>query len=511
MPGSEPTVADARTTGPGRSLAVLYFENLSSDPESEYFCSGITEDLLADLGNLEGLRVASRSAVLRYRGTAFDIRRVGAELGVAAVLVGSVRRAGNRIRIAAELVSTIDGFQLWAQRYDRSIEDIFAVQDDMARTISEALRGVVTPTEAAVLQRGRPESAEAYDLYLRARELYGNFTREENLRALECLERAVERNPRYALAWAGIADCCGQMYNKLWEAEERWLTRGLEAAARAVELGPDLPETHKSLALNLSNRGDAPGAIAALRKALAINPRFQPALHNLGVELMQAGDFAGSERAYRRAIAVDSARWIAHIELAWLLICTRRYADALLEGNRGLRFSTRPWHRMSAHAIKIVALAYEGDFAAAGGELRAARATELEGTTLVTAEAFLAAASGRHERAREILAGLAGQPHLFMSEAWVRPETAALLGDFESALRDLRELDQPHFVTKWPSLRILPGLSRLRDTPEFQAWLGGRGRRIVWPLESPPLPAADRAQFTEYAEASGIPSGDSMP
>src|SRR6185503_4457094 len=183
----------------------------ANDPESEYFCSGITEDILTDLSKIKGLRVASRNAMARYRGAPVDISKVASELGVGAVLEGSVRRAGDRVRITAQLINATDGFHLWAERYDRSLQDVFAVQEEIASSIAEALRVALSPAETRNLVRDRPNDARAYDLYLKGREQYGHYTTESIRQALDLFHQAIAIDPDYALEWAGVADCYGQM------------------------------------------------------------------------------------------------------------------------------------------------------------------------------------------------------------------------------------------------------------------------------------------------------------
>ncbi|TPW09057.1 MAG: Serine/threonine protein kinase, partial [bacterium] len=193
------------------SLAVLYFENLSSDQESEYFCAGITEDILTDLSKIKGLKVASRNAVSRYRGQSVDIPRVASELGVRAVLEGSVRKSGDRVRISAQLINAADGFHLWADRFDRKLEDVFQVQEEIASAIAEALRVALTPAEAEALVQDRPDDARAYDLYLKGRARYGSYTPASLKEAVQLFEQAIAIEPDYALAWAGLADSYGQL------------------------------------------------------------------------------------------------------------------------------------------------------------------------------------------------------------------------------------------------------------------------------------------------------------
>ena len=172
---SSPSTGRPPQAAAAPSLAVLYFENLANDAESDYFCAGITEDILTDLSKIKGLRVASRNAVVRYRGAPVDLPKVAAELGVGAVLEGSVRRSGDRVRISAQLINAADGFHLWAERYDRTMNDVFAVQEAIASSIAEALRVALSPAEAATLVKGRPRDVKAYDLYLKGREHYGAY------------------------------------------------------------------------------------------------------------------------------------------------------------------------------------------------------------------------------------------------------------------------------------------------------------------------------------------------
>ena len=309
------------------SLAVLYFENLSSEPDSDYFCSGITEDLLTDLSKVPGLKVASRNAVARYRGQTVNIPAVAEELRVGAVLEGSVRRAGNRLRITAQLISAADGFHLWAERYDRTFEDVFAVQEDIARSIAAALRVALGAEDAQRLLQGRPAVAAAYDHYLKGRAHYIRFTTDDNRRALECFERALAIEPDYALAWAGIADACAQMGNKVWDMDPTWLARGLEAGERAARLDPSLAEPYKALALVHYTRGDPERAMQVAREAIRVNPKDSNALDTLGWSSLVLGNVAAAERLFRRRIAMDPYHAYDYGALGHVLLYTRRYRD----------------------------------------------------------------------------------------------------------------------------------------------------------------------------------------
>ena len=321
--GSRPASSSLGTATP--SLAVLYFENLAKDPESEYFCAGITEDILTDLSKIRGLRVATRNAVSRYRDTAIEPVRVAEELGVSAVLQGSVRRAGDRVRITAQLVSAADGFQLWAERYDRTLEDVFAVQEEIAAAIAHALEVALAPAEVAQMAAGRPGDVRAYDLFLKGREQYRRYSPESLREALGLFEQAIAVDAGYARAWAGVADCIGQLMQ--WGVEgdrDAVIARGLAAARRAIELDPRLPDGYKAEALVLRNIGDEDGARVALHKAIEADPRFTPALNNLGVDAYSRADLAAAERFIRRALDADPQEAFAMLWLSSLLVQTGR-------------------------------------------------------------------------------------------------------------------------------------------------------------------------------------------
>ena len=498
-----PTLGGATEAGV-RSLAVLLFENHSHDADSDYFCSGITEDILTDLSRVPGLRVASRHAVERFAGKKVDIVQVASELGVEAVLEGGVRRHGNRVRITARLVDGRDGFQMWAERYDRTLEDVFAVQEDISHAIANALRGAMTPTVVAAIRRVKPAGVEAYDLYLRGRDLYRRYTPDDNREALGLFERAVEIDPDYALAWAGIADCCGQVVDKRWESDPAWLKRGFAAARRAIEIEPRLAEGHKAEALLWRARRDPSRSILSLRRALEADPRLVPAIINLGIEMLIIGDFAGAERALRHASVVDPSHPFPLVFLEIVLVDTRRYEEALEVAERIERLGGSPFYALYAGGGRAVALARLGRGAAAVEALGRGHAPGASVALLAACAALVDAIGGDEARARERLASLARRPFV---ESWgceVAASAAAQIGDAGLAIEWLRKAEaiDPRYPAAW---RIRPEYAAVRTAPEFEAFLGGRGRRIVWPAEAPLPSEEERAGFESFEIASGIP------
>jgi non-specific serine/threonine protein kinase len=232
--GSGPQAVPAKH----KSVAVLYFENQSGAKEDEYFRDGITEDIVTELSKIGQLEIFPRSEMLAFRDKPVTAQQVGQQLGAAYVLEGSIRRAGNRVRITAQLVEASTRHSVWAERYDRQLEDVFAIQEEIARSIAQALRITLSPQEERTIARKPTENPLAYDFYLRGR----SYTRRENMDyGLQMFEQAIQLDPNFALAHAGIALLCGLIYDTR-EQNPKWIERGLAACDRATALAPDLPE-----------------------------------------------------------------------------------------------------------------------------------------------------------------------------------------------------------------------------------------------------------------------------
>ncbi|MDH3291608.1 MAG: protein kinase [Gemmatimonadota bacterium] len=259
-----------------RSIAVLPFTNMSADREYEYFGDGIAEEITNALTKVQAIRVASRTSAFAFKGKEQDIRRIGRQLGVATVLEGSVRKAGSRLRVTAQLIDVDDGYHIWSERYDREVEDVFAIQDEIADRIVEALEVVLTEDQRQALARPAATNVIAYERYLHGRYFLQLFQKNTVHHAREMFEQAIAIDPGYALAHAGLADTCSFLF-MYFEGSPGILDEAERASRRALELAPDLAEAHASsgLALALSKRYDE--AEAEFETAIRLNPaRFEP-------------------------------------------------------------------------------------------------------------------------------------------------------------------------------------------------------------------------------------------
>ena len=365
-----------QNTAPDKSIAVLPFASLSQDPDDGFFADGITEEILNALAAVPDLRVAGRSSVFSFKGKNEDPRSVGAKLNVATVLEGTMRRSGNRLRITAQLISTADGYQLWSERYDRVLEDVFAVQDEIATAIAGRLRVALT-TDPAGPAKPPTEQLAAYELYLKGRALL--YQRGRSIpRGIEAFQQAVALDPKYAQAWAGLADGYTTSGYSGYGRPEQVMPQALEAARRALEFGPDLAEAHCAFACaTMLGERDCATAERGFIRALELNPNYIQAwawyglfyLHWIAgraeeagrhitvaseldplsgyVHFIQAfhhysaGKAEEAVRLARRGIELDPGSYLGHWCLTVALISARRYQEGATACDAALNMSGR--------------------------------------------------------------------------------------------------------------------------------------------------------------------------
>jgi serine/threonine protein kinase/Tfp pilus assembly protein PilF len=283
------------------SIAVLYFENLSGVKEDEYFRDGITEDIITELSKIKGLNIFSRPTVLAWRDRPVTPAQVGQQLAAAYVLAGSIRRSGSRLRINAQLVDTNTDFPLWSERYDRQMEDVFEVQDEIARKIAEALRVTLSPQEEAALAAKPTENLQAYDLYLRGKSYARRLTRQDFEFALQMFESAVALDPDFALAHAAIANVCAQIHYS-YGRDPAWLERARAASRKAITLRPDLPEPLVAHAWILYADGRYDDADHTVRQAIERKSDCEGAYFLLGRSLFASGRYQELADAAEKAM-----------------------------------------------------------------------------------------------------------------------------------------------------------------------------------------------------------------
>ena len=319
-----------------KSIAVLPFADMSPQHDQEYFADGVAEEISNALTKIAALRVASRTSSFAFKGRNEDIGEIGRKLKVATLLEGSVRKAGNRLRVTAQLVSATDGYHLWSERYDRELEDVFAIQDEIAANIVRALQVVMSEDEKRAIDKPRTESVQAYEYYLRGRQLFHQFRRPGMQHARRMFERASEIDPNFVLAYAGMADCSSMLYI-YWHTGNVDLEQADTASRKALELGPVVAEAHaaRGLALTLSKEYEA--AQGEFESAIRLDPRLFEAYYFYARACFQTGELAKAAMLFEQAAAVRPEDYQAPSLLAMVYHGMGREGDAEAAHRRAIR------------------------------------------------------------------------------------------------------------------------------------------------------------------------------
>jgi TolB-like protein/DNA-binding SARP family transcriptional activator/Tfp pilus assembly protein PilF len=453
-----------QTAGPVRSVAVLPFANLSADSANEYFSDGMTEELITTLGRVHGLEVASRTSAFAYKGRRLDIRDIGRELGVDAVVEGSVRKSGTSLRINTQLVDARTGYRLWSEAYDREADDVIAVQEEIARAIAGRVTGALPDVDAPV-QQGGARNFEAYDLYLRGRYAWHRRTPAGLQQAIEYFSKSVALDSSYARAHAGLGDAyaVSAFYDFLPPREA--YPRADSATSRALHHDPGLAAAYTTRGYVLTYYHlDWPEAERMFERAIAIDPSYSVAHQWYGNLLTVSGRFADAEREFRLAQETDPLSLIASAAHGWSLYYAGRYVAALEQVRTTLALNDR---YSLAHLWGGWALEALGRNAEAIGWLR--RADELSGgsdlTRLALAHGLASMPDGR-DSALAILGAMdsRGRGGEYVP-AYEIAKVHLALGDRAQALRWLERAvaDRSHsraFLRVDPQLRPLAGDAR---------------------------------------------------
>jgi serine/threonine-protein kinase len=354
-PGSGARHAAAREA----SIAVLPFRNLSAGPENDYFSDGMTEEIINALTKIEALHVASRTSSFAFKGKDEDVRKIGSALGVGTVLEGSVRQSGRKLRITAQLIDVASGYHLWSERYDREMEDVFAVQDEIARSIADTLKVRLLPAEEERLAARGTADIEAYNHYLKGRY---HFNRREPREAIAEFERALAIDPRYTDAYTGLADsyCIHGFYGGIPTVDA--LARARKAARKAHDLEPDSADVHVSLALVEHYFGwDLDREEVELRRAMEISPRSAAAYSWLGLMLPFRRRFSEGLELARKAAELEPHSANIQTNVGWALCVARRFEDAVREFERALAIDPNAPYPLWSIAIPLQSLGRYGE------------------------------------------------------------------------------------------------------------------------------------------------------
>jgi TolB-like protein/Tfp pilus assembly protein PilF/predicted Ser/Thr protein kinase len=422
------------TTPAKPSIAVLPFLNFSADPENQYFSDGMTEEIISKLSRIQGLEIASRTSAARFKGTQKDIKEIGRELGVRYLLEGSVRKEGDRVRTTAQLVDTSTGFHLWAEDFDRDLKDVFAVQEETALKIADALNLRLSPQERQAVQRRYTDNPQAYEAYLRGRALaeYGNDA-EKLEGARRYFERALESDPNYPLALIGLARVEGQYYRNIDPNPAR-LQRAKELAQRALSLDAALSEAHAAIGTVYGFGYDYARAAEELREAVRLEPGNAYAWDMLAWALayQQPPQGEAAEAAARESIRLQPNLGSAHYHLGRTLLVQGRYPEAIAAINHALELDPS----LPPTYLGEVYLA-QGEFGRALAELRRARRIPIVDLQI---SAALAAQGDKEEALATLERALAGGYRDFAAID-ANPHLATLRSDprFQQLMRKYRK------------------------------------------------------------------------
>jgi eukaryotic-like serine/threonine-protein kinase len=453
---------------PHASVAVLPFVNLNAEPDSEYFSDGLTEELIHALSRLPGLQVVSRTSAFEFKGKAQDVRRIGEQLKVSAVVEGSVRKLGDRLRVSTQLVNVNDGYCLWSQRFDCKMTDIFDVQDEMAKTIANLLKVELGSKARSGLVKRYTQDLEAYDLYLRGRFQWNKRSGEGFQKALEYFERALTLDPDYAPAHTGIADYYISVASwGLVPPMEAW-PKAKEAVSKALAADETLPEAHASMGvIRMWSEWDWKEAEREYLRAIELNPG-QPLPHvHYNLLLVQTGRSEEAEEQVRLALASDPLSVPATMYLAGVFHYRREYDRSLEQARRALDLDCND---IEAHVVLALNYEQKGEFAKAIAEHQ--KAHELSGYNplILGPLASCYGLAGDKEKALALLEELNNAAE----QGYVPPISWAMLylgiGDKEKALEWLEKAAEVRDVLLC-YLKVGPIYDSIRSDPRYEALL----------------------------------------
>jgi TolB-like protein/Flp pilus assembly protein TadD len=466
-----PTGQETRATTPpaadDKSIAVLPFANMSADAENEYFSDGMTEEIINALVQVPDLRVAARTSVFAFKGKADDLRTIAAKLNVRTVLEGSVRKAGNKIRITAQLINAADGFHLWSEKFDRGLDDIFAVQDEIARAIVDKLKAKLAGGAQQPLVKPPTEDIEAYQLYLQGR-YFWNQRGAGLTKGLRCFEAALALDPDYALAHAGVADAYTLLGFYGHSRPNEVMPKARAAAERALALDPTLAEAHCALGFIFQTYDrNVVESLRELRRAIELKPTYVTSYYWLASAKLAMLRVDESIACDAEAVRIEPYSLMANTHLGWMFLCADRPADAVPPLTHVIELEPKALlaHWLLGQACILLDRSEEGL-----AELRLA--AEISGNLpwMVGGVASALAYLGRKAEAREVLATLMQRHETEYVKAFSVAVIHAYLGDHREMMHWLERATEEN-DSLLVYLDVGPGKFIANGIP-FHIWSG---------------------------------------
>jgi len=464
------TASAARTeaaTVSQKSIAVLPFDNLSRDPDNAYFCEGVQDEILTRLAKVADLKVISRTSTQHFKSTPDNLPQIAKQLGVAHILEGSVQKASDRVRVNVQLINALTDAHLWADTYDRKLTDIFAVESEIAKTIAETLQARLTGSEKSLITKTPTVNPEAYELYLKGRFFWNKRTGADLLKSIDYFKQAVEKDQKYALAYAGLADAYVLLPPYGAASPSESFPQAEAAARKALELDDTLAEAHTSLGqVLLFYDLNFAGSTREFERAIALDPNYATAHHWYGSgPPLALGQFDRAITEGKRAVELDPLSLICNADLSWTYFFARRYNEAEAQVRKTLEMDSRFY---VAHYYLGEVLQFKGQLTEAIAEYK--KAAELDDDPFVLgllAQAY--AKLGQRDEALKML----GQLQQLATRRYVTSYSFALvhiaLGEKDKAIDWLERAYRDRAGPDIALIKVDPFLDPLRGHARFEA------------------------------------------
>jgi len=448
-----------------KSIAVLPFDNLSRDPDNAYFCEGVQDEILTRLAKVADLKVISRTSTQHFKSAPENLPQIAKQLGVAHILEGSVQKANDQVRVNVQLINALTDAHLWADTYDRKLTDIFAVESEIAKTIAETLQARLTGSEKSSIAKTPTVNPEAYELYLKGRFFWNKRSGTDLRKAIDYFERAIAKDPNYALAYVGLADSHLLLSSYASVSPRESLPPAKAALKKALSLDDSLAEAHASSGLLATLELDLQRAIDELQRAIKLKPNYATAHHWLSLGFTTLGQFDPAILEAKRAVELDPLSLIINADYGWVYFNGHRYDQAEAQVRKTLEIDP---NFFLAHYYLGAVLQFKGHVAQAVPEFQ--KAFDLNGDPY--SRAMLGqgyARNGQPGEARKVLASLNEEA----KSKYVAPYALALvdtaLGDKERAIEELERAYQQGDTNYLFVIKTDPLLDSLRGHPRFDA------------------------------------------